>query len=155
MRGDCGSCIWFPLVRGGDCVGIPQVWGDCCFEWLCAYPSFVRLIFVWLCALPLSVEVVIVGERSCVLPIVFTPNPQWRFPVWEVLCVRVSENPSVWRRGRRAVCSNLETYLGVCDWSTFSNSLSYICALIHIAISYTCLCCLCVPILVFNQESFT
>ena len=26
---------------------------------------------VWLCALPLSVEVVFVGERSCVLPIVF------------------------------------------------------------------------------------
>ena len=39
-----------------------------------------------MCALPLSVEVVVVGERSCVLPIVFAPNPQWRFPVWEVLC---------------------------------------------------------------------
>ena len=48
-----------------------------------------------LCALPLNVEVVFVGERSCVLPIVFAPNPQWRFPVWEVLCGRVSGNPSV------------------------------------------------------------
>ena len=95
------------------------------FEWLCAYPSFVRLIFVWLCTLPLSVEVVSVGERSCVLSIVFVPNPQWRFPMWEVLCGRVSGNPSVWRRERRAVCSNLETYLGVYIWSTFSNSLSF------------------------------
>ena len=31
-----------------------------------------RLIIVWLCALPLSVKVVFVGERSCVLPVVFT-----------------------------------------------------------------------------------
>ena len=63
--------------------------------WLCAYPSFVRLILCWLCALPLSVEVVFVGERSCVLSIVIAPNPQWSFPVWEVLCRRVSKNPSV------------------------------------------------------------
>ena len=53
------------------------------------------IVFEWLCALPLSVEVVFVGERSCVLPIVFAPNSQWRFPVWEVLCGRVSGNPSV------------------------------------------------------------
>ena len=33
--------------------------------------------------LPLSVEVVFIGERSCVLLIVFALNPQWRFPVWE------------------------------------------------------------------------
>ena len=65
------------------------------FEWLCAYPSFVRLIFVWICALPLSVEVVFIEERSCVLPIVIAPNPQWRCPVWKVLCGRVSGNPSV------------------------------------------------------------
>ena len=63
------------------------------FEWLYAYPSKCRGDMF--CALPLSVEVVFVGERSCVLPIVFAPNPQWRFPVWEVLCGRVSENPSV------------------------------------------------------------
>ena len=63
--------------------------------WLCTYPSFVKLILCWLSALPLSVEVVFTIERSCVLPVVFAPNPQWRFPVWEVLCGRVSENPSV------------------------------------------------------------
>ena len=39
--------------------------------------------------------VVFVGERSCVLPNCIFPNPQWRFPVWEVLCGRVSGNPSV------------------------------------------------------------
>ena len=42
--------------------------------WLCAYPSFVRLIFIWLCALPLSVEVVFVREWSCVLPIIVLPQ---------------------------------------------------------------------------------
>ena len=52
------------------------------FVWLCAYLSFVRLILYWLSALPLSVEVVF--ERGVVYSqIVFAPNPQWRFPVWE------------------------------------------------------------------------
>ena len=63
--------------------------------WLCAYISFVRLILCWLSALPL-VRGCIVFERGVVYSqIVFTQNPQWRFPVWEVLCGRVSENPSV------------------------------------------------------------
>ena len=39
------------------------------FEWLSAYPSKCRGDLF--CALPLSVEVVFVGERSCVLPIIF------------------------------------------------------------------------------------
>ena len=63
------------------------------FEWLCAYPSKCRGDLF--CTLPLSVEVVFIGERSCVLQIVTAPNPQWRFSVWEVLCGRVSGNPSV------------------------------------------------------------
>ena len=91
--------------------------------WLCAYPSIVRLILCWLCASPL-VRGCICWERSCLLPNCICPNPQWRFPVWEVLCGRYSGNPSVWRRGRRAGCLNLETYLYVCVWSTISNSLS-------------------------------
>ena len=63
---------------------------------------------------PLSVEVIVVVPyllcRGCVCwreelctPSLYYPNPQWRFPVWEVLCGQYSENPSVWRRGRRAV----------------------------------------------------
>ena len=63
--------------------------------WLCAYPSFVRLILCWLCALALSVEIVFVERGVVYSRIVFALNPQWRFPVWEVLCGRVSENPSV------------------------------------------------------------
>ena len=59
------------------------------------YPLSVRLIVVWLCALPLSVEVVFAGERSCVLPIIFAQILSGGFPVWEVLCGQVSENPSV------------------------------------------------------------
>ena len=61
--------------------------------WLSAYPSFVRLIYCG-CALPLSVEVVFVERGVVYSKIVFPQNPQWRFPVWEVLCGRVSENPS-------------------------------------------------------------
>jgi len=56
--------------------------------------------------------------------------------MWEVMCGRYSGNPSVWRRERRAGCSNLETYLCVCDWSTISNSLSYIVHCIILIISY-------------------
>ena len=70
-------------------------------------------------------------------------------PCVRVLCEQVSENPSVRRQGRRAVCSNLETYPCVSDWSTFSNSLSLLLlclASFHIAHSYIiCLACLCVP----------
>ena len=33
-------------------------------------------------------EVVFVRERSCVLLVLYYPNPQWRLPVWEVLCGR-------------------------------------------------------------------
>ena len=40
------------------------------FVWLSAYPSKCRGDLF--CALPLSVEVVFIGERSCVLPVVFT-----------------------------------------------------------------------------------
>ena len=52
------------------------------------------IVIVWLCALSL-VRGCIVGERSCVLPSCICPNPQWRFPVWEVLCGRYSGNPFV------------------------------------------------------------
>ena len=63
--------------------------------WLTAYPSFVRLILCRFCALPLSVEVVLLERGVVYSRIVFAQNPQWRFPVWEVLCGRVSGNPSV------------------------------------------------------------
>ena len=62
--------------------------------WLCAYPSFVRLILCWLSALPLVRGCICWREELCTLGCIY-PNSQWRFPVWEVLCGRVSENPSV------------------------------------------------------------
>ena len=123
------------------------------FEWFCAYPSFVRLIFVWLCALPLSVEVVLL-ERGVMYSLLYLSQILSGGSLCGKSCVDELVEIFLWRRGRRAVCSNLETYLGVCVWSTFSNSLSLLhCALIHIVISYTCLVCLCAS-LVFNQESF-
>ena len=73
--------------------------------WLSAYPSCVRWFCVG-CALPLIVEVVFergvvysrllyMREELCTPGYCIAPNPQWRFPVWEVLCIRVSRNPSV------------------------------------------------------------
>ena len=57
--------------------------GDCCC-WLCAYPSIERLI---LCGLVpyLLCRGCCLREELCT-PSLYYPNPQWRFPVWEVLC---------------------------------------------------------------------
>ena len=99
--------------------------------WLCAYPSILRLILYWLCALPLVRGYICLREELCT-PNCNCPNPQWRFLVWEVLCGRYSEKPSVWRRERRAGCSNLKTYLCVCVWSTFSKPSLLYCVLHHI-----------------------
>ena len=116
--------------------------------------------------IPLSVEVIVVEPcllcRACIwlreelcTPKLYYPNPQWRFPVWEVLCGRYSENPSVWRRGRRAECSNLEIYLCVGVWSTISNSLSYIVHWLILFISYTCLVCLCAILVLTQRASYS
>ena len=152
-------------------VNLPSLWYPSSERWLSCYPSSVRwLLFVWLSAYPSKCR----GDLFCALPLVkrlyllergvvspgycIAQNPQWRFPVWEVLCGQVSGNTSVWRRGRRAVCSNLETYLSVCVWSTFSTlSLSLIlCLASFILLIHTymlgCIC-LCAS-LMFNQESF-
>ena len=60
--------------------------------WLCPHPSIERLI---LCGL---VSCLLCRGCCCCLredPSLYYPNPQWRFLVWEVLCGRFSENPSV------------------------------------------------------------
>ena len=158
MRGE--DFVLLLLVRGGVCIEIPQVWGD----W-----------FVLAKCLPLLCEVVFVlvvpclfdrlywlREELCTPGCCIAPNPQWRFPVWEVLCGQVSGNPSAWRRGRRAGCSNLETYPCVCVWSIDSISLSLSLSLLYFALNcfilsyhtYMLGCdCLCTS-LVFNHESF-
>ena len=59
---------------------------------LVGIPLSVEVIVVVPCS---CIEIVFVGERSCVLLVLYYPNPQWRFPVWEVLCGRYSGNPSV------------------------------------------------------------
>ena len=51
--------------------------------WLCAYPSIVRLILVALCLASKCRGCICNWEKSCVLPVVFAANPQWRFPVWQ------------------------------------------------------------------------
>ena len=129
-------------MRGGDCIGIPQVWGDCCLSGF--VPSLICEVDLWVALCLASVlRLHSVWERSCVLPVIILP----KILSGGSLCGRVSGNPSVWRRGRKAVCSNLETYLGVCDWSTFSYSLSYIVDLFilsyHIHAWFVCVPYLC------------
>ena len=129
---------------------------DCCLTKCLSLICEVDIVLA--CALPL-VRGCIGWERSCVLPNCICPNLQWRFPVWEVLCGRVSGNPSVWRRGRRAVCSNLETYLCVCVWSTFSNSLSfilYLASFILLIHTYMLGCvCLCALLVLTKRASYS
>ena len=149
-------------------VNLPYLWYPSCVEvdwWsggFVPYPSserrllfgFVPIPHLWgwfvlaLC-LASSERLYWLREELCTLNCI-NPNPQWRFPVWEVLCERVGENPSVWRRRRRVVCSNLETYLCVCVWSTFYNSLSYIVPCIDSYCSFILICLVllvCVPYL--------
>ena len=148
VRGDSGSGIWLPLVRGWDCVGIPQVWGDW-FVWLSAYPSKCRGDLF--CALPL-VRGCIGWERSCVLPIVFAPNPQWRFPVGKS-CMDEWMEILLCEGGDVELCARTSKHILAFAIDLLSLTLSYICALHHIAISYTYLVWLC-AIFVLNQASF-
>ena len=60
---------------------------------LVPYPSCVEVIVVLVLCLASCVEVVVLREELYT-PSLYLPNPQWRFPVWEVLCGR-SENLSV------------------------------------------------------------
>ena len=58
---------------------IPLVRGDCCLA---------------LCLSLLCIDSCCFREELCT-PKLYYLNPQWRFPVWEVLCRRYSGNPSV------------------------------------------------------------
>ena len=114
MRGDCGSCVVIPLSE--------EVIVDL---WLCAYPSIVRLILCGLVPCLLCWGCICLREELCT-PSCIYPNPQWRFPVWEVLCGRYCRNPSVWRRGRRAVAQTSK-HISVFVIDPLSlNSLSFI-----------------------------
>ena len=65
VRGDCGYPSSERLIVEVVLVSLlVKRW--IMFVWLCAYPSFVRLILWWLCAWPLSVEVVLyLREELC------------------------------------------------------------------------------------------
>ena len=53
------------------------------------------IVFEWLCALPLSVEVVFVIERGVVYSWLYCPISSVEIPCVGVLYGQVSENPSV------------------------------------------------------------
>ena len=54
-------------------------------------PLLCEVVFV----LPLVRGCICWRVELCTPGYCIAPNPQWRFPMWEVLCERVSENPSV------------------------------------------------------------
>ena len=114
-------------------------YGVIVFEWLCAYPypSFVRWRLCWLCALPLSIEVVNVGERSCVLPIVFAPNLSGgslcgKSCVGEIVEILLCEGGDV------ELCARTSKHILVFAFDLLSLTLSLILCLtlIHIVISH-------------------
>ena len=123
-----------------------EVIGVC---WLSAYPSCVRWILYWLC-IAFSERLYLV-DRGVVYFRLYLPQ----ILSGGSLCGQVSENPSVWRRGRRAGCSNLETYPCVSEWSIDYLTLSLLCALHHfiLLIHYMLALFVCAS-LVFNHESF-
>ena len=109
----------------------------CGFE---PYPSSERLIIIWLSAypskcrgdlfraLPLSVEVVFVGERSCVLPIVFAQilsggSLYGKSCVDELVKILLCEGGDV------ELCARTSKHIHVFAFDLFSLSLSYICLL--------------------------
>ena len=57
---------------------------------LVPYPSIVRLILCCLVACLLCRCCCCLREELCTLKLYY-PNPQWRFPMWEVLCERIVE----------------------------------------------------------------
>ena len=83
-------------MRGGGCVGIPlceevdRVCLALCLSLICEVDIVVAL------CLASKYRDCVVFERGVVYSrLLYCPNPQWRFPMWEVLYGRVSENPSV------------------------------------------------------------
>ena len=69
-----------------------------------------------------SERLYLLREELCT-PSCICPNPQWRFPVWEVLCGRYSGNPFVCRRGRRAV-ARTSKHISVFAFDPLSLTLS-------------------------------
>jgi len=88
----------------------------------------------------------------CTLSCIY-PNLQWRFPVWEVLCGRYIENPSVWRRGRRAV-ARTSKYIFLFAIDPLSlNSLSLIYLALHLIHILYMLGIVCVPHLCWTKRA--
>ena len=99
-----------PLVRGGHLA--------LCLSLIC------EVDIVLVCALPLSVEAVIIGERSYVLPNCIYPNPQWRFPVWEVLLDELVKI-LLCEGGNVELCARTSKHISIFAFDPLSLTLSY------------------------------
>ena len=94
MRGDCGYPSSEKLIVEVVLVSLlVKRW--IVFVWLCAYPSFVRLILVALC-LASKCRGCVVFERGVVYSrLLYCPKSSVEVPCVGVLCGQVSGNPSV------------------------------------------------------------
>ena len=113
--------LWYPSGKRWRLIWNPSSVRWLLFVWLCAYPSKCRGD-LFLC-LASKCRGCIVGERSCVLPVCIYPNPQWRFPVWEVLCGQVSGNPSC-EGGDVELCARTSKHISVFAFDALSLNLS-------------------------------
>ena len=136
---------------------------------LCAYPSFLRLILVALC-LASKCRGCVVIERGVVYSrLLYCPNSQWRFPVWES-CVDKLVEILLCEGGDVELCAQTSKHIRVfaIDPLTLSLTLSpSLCSLHHfiLLIHFVCIISYCSFIyymlglfvcasLVFNHESF-
>ena len=110
--------------------------------------------FVLVCALPLVRGVLV--ERGVVHSLIVFAQILSGGSLCGKSCVDELVEILMCEGGDVELCARTSKHIHVFAIDPLSLTLSLLlCALIHKAISYTCLCCLCVSILVFNQESFT
>ena len=130
-----------PLVRGG-CLAL-------CLSLIC------EVDFVLALSLPL-VRGCIVEERSYVLSNCIYSNPQWRFPMWEVLCGRVMK--ILLCEGRDVeLCARASKHILVFAFDPLSLTLSHLCCALHHSYCSFILICLvvfvCVPHLSLTKRA--
>ena len=78
--------------------------------------------------------------------LLYCPNPQWRFPVWES-CVDKLVEILLCEGGDVELCARTSKHIRVfaIDPLTLNSLFYFVPCIIYIAISFICLCCLCVP----------
>ena len=130
-----------PLVRGGCCLAL-------CLSLICEVDIVMALCLASKC------RGCVVFERGVVYSrLSYCPKSSLEVFLCGKSCVDKLVKILLCEGGDVKLCARTSKHIlvFVIDPLSLTLSLSLLhCALIQIVISYTCLCCLCVPILVFN-----